>query len=110
VGIALEPLGLFHVDERIAVGKKIVAGDRTIWPVQRMSIWRTLGDRIQAIRITPLAMLIIEPDEQYALSFGGELMTVETILEIAPTLVEALREARTGRKIVVGQAEADGGE
>jgi hypothetical protein len=110
VGINLEPSGFFEMDEQVQVGKKIIAGDRTIWPVEILSIWRTSGDRVWAIRITPLAMLITEPGEQYALSFGGEPMTVETILEIAPSLAEVLEEARRGRRIVVDQTEVDGGE
>ncbi|MCK9440926.1 MAG: hypothetical protein M0Q13_05850 [Methanothrix sp.] len=89
------------MDMRVMVGKEIKTGDRTIWPVMRISILKTSEERVQAIRITPLAMLIIEPAEQYAVSFEGEPMTIEAILELAAPLKDVLEEAREGRRITV---------
>lgn len=79
---------------RVLVGKEIKAGDRTIWPVMRIFVLKTREDGIQAIQITPLAMLIIEPAGQYALSFDGEPMTIEAILELAAPLKEVLEKSR----------------
>ena len=79
---------------RVIVGKEIKAGDRTIWPVMRIFVLKTQEDRSQAIQITPLAMLIIEPAGQYALSFDGEPMTIEAILELAAPLKEVLEKSR----------------
>jgi uncharacterized spore protein YtfJ len=83
------------MDMRVMVGKEIKAGDRTIWPVMRIFVLKTREDRVQAIQITPLAMLIIEPAGQYAVSFAGEPMTIEAILELAAPLKEVLEKAST---------------
>jgi uncharacterized spore protein YtfJ len=89
------------MDMRVFVGKEIKAGNRTIWPVMRISILKTCEERIQAIQITPLAMLIIEPSGQYAVSFDGEPMTIEAILELAAPLRDVLEKAREGCRITV---------
>jgi hypothetical protein len=60
----------------------------------RISILKTCEDKILAIQITPLAMLIIEPAGQYAVSFDGEPMTIEAILELAAPLRDVLEKAR----------------
>ena len=82
------------MDTRVLVGKEIKAGDRTIWPVTRVSILKTCEDRTLAIQITPLAMLIIEPAGQYAVSFDGDPMTIDAILELAAPLRDVLERAR----------------
>jgi uncharacterized spore protein YtfJ len=89
VGITLD-----NMDMRVMVGKEIKAGDRTIWPVMRIFVLKTREGRFQAIQITPLAMLIIEPAGQYAVSFDGEPMTIEAILELAAPLKDVLEKAR----------------
>jgi hypothetical protein len=90
-----------EMDMRIFVGKEIVAGNRAIWPVMRISILKTCEDRVQAIQITPQAMLIIEPTGQYAVSFDGEPMTIEAILELAAPLRDVLEKARGTARIKV---------
>jgi hypothetical protein len=90
----MEPIRLPEMDRRILVGKEISAGDRSIWPVMRVSILKTCEDRVLAIQIIPLAMLIIEPTGQYAVSFEGEPMTIEAIIELAAPLRDALEKAR----------------
>ena len=99
--MTIEPIRLSGMDMRVFVGKEIKAGDRTIWPVMRISILKTCEDRVQAIQITPLAMLIIEPAEQYAVSFDGEPMTIEAILELAAPLRDVLEKARGTTRIKV---------
>ncbi len=97
----MKSIRLSGMDMRVLVGKKVKAGDRTIWPVMRVSIFKTCEDRILAIQIVPLAMLIIEPAEQYALSFEGKPMTIDAILELAAPLRDALEKARKTRRITV---------
>jgi hypothetical protein len=99
--MTVEPIRLSGTDMRVFVGKEIIAGDRTIWPVMRISILKTFEDRVQAIQITPLAMLIIEPAGQYAVSFDGEPMTIEAILELAAPLRDVLEKARGTTRIKV---------
>ncbi|MCK9565959.1 MAG: hypothetical protein M0Q43_07915 [Methanothrix sp.] len=96
-----ENIRLPEMDMRTIVGKEIIVGDRSIWPVMRISILKTYEDRIQAIRITPLAMLITEPAGQYAVSFEGEPMTIEAILELALPLKDVLEKARGSARIKV---------
>jgi len=95
----LENIRLLDMDVRVMVGKEIKAGDRTIWPVMRISILKTCEDRTLAIQITPLAMLIIEPAGQYAVSFAGEPMTIEAIIELAAPLRDVLEKARGSARI-----------
>lgn len=94
----MENIKLPEVDMRILVGKEITAGDRNIWPVMRISILKTCEDSVQAIQITPVAMLIIEPKGPYALSFEGEPMTIEAILEMAPSLRDVLGKKSEGSR------------
>ncbi|MDQ1261552.1 MAG: hypothetical protein QG575_733 [Euryarchaeota archaeon] len=89
------------MDMRILVGSETKAGDRTIWPVTRITVLRGCEDKVLAIQMTPLAMLIIEPAGSYAVSFAGEPMTIEAILELAPPLKDVLEKAREGRRITV---------
>jgi hypothetical protein len=90
-----------EMDMRVLLGKEIKAGERIIWPVMRISVLKTLEDRVQAIQITPLAMLIIEPTGQYAVSFVGEPMTIEAIIELAAPLRDVLEKARGSARIKV---------
>lgn len=85
---------LSGMDMQVRVGKEMKAGDRTIWPVMKISILKTCEDKIMAIQVTPLAMLIIEPAGQYAVSFDGEPMSIEAILELASPLRDVLQDAR----------------
>ena len=93
--------GLSGTDMQVQVGKEIKAGDRTIWPVMRITILKTCEDRILAIQVTPLAMLIIEPAGQYAVSLDGEPMSIEAILKLASPLRDILEEARAAHRIKV---------
>ena len=93
--------GLSGMDMRVQVGKEIKAGDRTIWPVMRITILKTCEDKIMAIQVTPLAMLIIEPERQYAVSFDGDPMSIEAIMELAEPLRDVLEEARAAHRITV---------
>jgi hypothetical protein len=85
---------LSGMDMQVRVGKEMKAGDRTIWPVMKISILKTCEDKIMAIQVTPLAMLIIEPAGQYAVSFDGEPMSIEAILKLASPLRDVLQDAR----------------
>ncbi|MDD1762085.1 MAG: hypothetical protein LUQ59_07600 [Methanothrix sp.] len=104
--LILRPRRSFGVDEEVRVGKEIVAGNRTIWPVVRITIFWASENRVHAIQITPLAALIIEQNEQYALSFDGGPMTIDVLLELMPSLRDILEQAkkdlsRKGSRIVV---------
>jgi len=90
-----------EMDLRVIVGKEIKVGDKTIWPVMRISILKTCEEKVLAIQITPIAMLVIEPAGQYALSFAGEPMTIEAITKLAPPLRDVLEKAQCAVRIKV---------
>jgi len=90
-----------EIDMRVIVGKEIKAGDKTIWPVIKISILKTCEESVQAIQITPLAMLITGPAEQYAVSFSGEPMTIEAIIDLAAPLRDILERARGSARVKV---------
>jgi hypothetical protein len=88
----MENIRLPEMDMRVLVSKEIKVGGRTIWPVTRITVIRGCEDKVQAIQITPLAMLVIEPAGKYAVSFAGEPMTIDAILELAPPLRDVLEK------------------
>jgi len=85
----------------IRVCKEITAGIRTIFTVIGISTLETDDGKILGSWIMPRAMLIIEPGSQYAISIGGEQMSIETILEMAPSLKEVVEKARGIHRIKV---------
>ncbi len=89
----MEKIGPIEMDLQVLVGKEIKAAGRTIWPVTRIAILKGCGDMVQSIQIKLLAMLILEPAGSYAVSFAGEPMTIEAILELAPSLRVVLEKA-----------------
>ena len=96
----------FGAEEQVRVGKETVAGNRTIWPVIKITILWASENRVQAIQITPLAALIVEQEEQYAFSFDSGPMTIEDILDLAPSIGDILEQAkrngsRNGNRIVI---------
>jgi hypothetical protein len=85
----------------IRVGKEITAGVRTIFIVVRISTLESDDGKILGSWIMPWAMLIVEPERQYAIDISGEQMSIETILEVAPSLKEIVEKAREIHRIRV---------
>ena len=94
-------LKLPKVKTEIQVSKEIEAGARTIFTVIRISILATEEGNILGSWLMPQAFLIIEPGEQYAVSISGEQMSMEKILELAPSLKEVIEKARGIHRIKV---------
>jgi len=88
-----------QVETEIRVAKEIKAGNRAIYTVVRVSTLKSEEGLILGSWIAPLAMLIIEPGRQYALSITGERMPLDMILELAPSLKAALEKARATYRI-----------
>jgi hypothetical protein len=89
------------VETKILVDKEIKAGDRTLFIVTKISILKTQDGAITGSWLTPFAMLIIEPGKQYAISINGERMSVDAILDLAPSLKIFVENIRTYRKIKI---------
>ncbi len=94
-------LKLPKVVTEIRVCKEITAGARTIFIVVRISLLESDDGKIRGSWIMPHAMLIVEPGRQYAIDINGEQMSIETILEVAPSLKEIVEKAREIHRIRV---------
>ena len=99
--LKMPELKLPKVKTEILVCKEIEAGVRTIFTLVKISILATDDGNILGSWLKPQAFLIIEPGEQYAVSISGEQMSMEEILELAPSLKEVVEKARGIRRIKV---------
>lgn len=99
--LKMPELELPRVKTEILVCKEIEAGVRTIFTLIRISILATDDGNILGSWLMPQAFLIIEPGEQYAVSISGEQMSIEKILEMAPSLKEVIEKARGIHRIKV---------
>jgi hypothetical protein len=97
----MQEIKLPVVETEFRVAKKILAGNKTIYTVVKVSILKGEDDKIMGSWLTPLAMLIIEPGRQYALSISGEKMPLEMVLELAPSLKAVVDKARGIHKVKV---------
>jgi hypothetical protein len=89
------------VDTEIRAGDRIEIGRRSIYPVIRVSVLRTPEGAVLGSWIAPLAMLVIEPEMQYTISFTGEEITADQIGMMVPTLREVIDKARGFYRIEV---------
>jgi hypothetical protein len=70
-------------DSWISVGSSIAVGNRVLYPIARVSV--LIGIRgILGCKISPIAILIREPDNAYAISLSKEEITLDHILELMP--------------------------
>ncbi len=99
--LKMPELKLPKVKTEILVCKEIEAGVRTIFTLVKISILATDEGNILGSWLKPQAFLIIEPGEQYAVSISGEQMSMEKILELAPSLKEVVEKARGIHRIKV---------
>jgi len=99
--LKMPELKLPKVKTEILVCKEIEAGVRTIFTLVKISILATDDGNILGSWLKPQAFLIIEPGEQYAVSINGEQMSMEEILELAPSLKEVVEKARGIHRIKV---------
>ena len=99
--LKMPKLELPKVETEILVCKEIEAGVRTIFTLVKISILATEEGNILGSWLKPQAFLIIEPGEQYAVSISGEQMSMEKILELAPSLKEVVEKARGIHRIKV---------
>lgn len=83
------------------IGRCLKAWDKTLYPVFEVSTLKTDAGEVQANWIVPLAVLVVEPGGQHAVSLTGEKITVEKLLELAPALQEVVDRARGVRRIRV---------
>jgi hypothetical protein len=90
-----------EIETKIYVEKELTVGERTLHSVVRISTIKTEYGDLLGIWLTPLALLIVEADEEYVISLCQEKMSIETILKLAPSLKDRLETARKGSKIQI---------
>jgi hypothetical protein len=81
-----------ETETRISIGNAIEIYQRAIYPVAKTSILKRCGDLL-GCWITPLAVLIIDPDNAYAISLTEEEITLDQLLAMAPSLNEIVGRA-----------------
>lgn len=92
--LILKPKRSIGMSEEVRVGEKVDIGNRTIYPVVKITAFWGLEDRVHALQVAPVAFLITEMDSEYALSIDGTTMTIDSILEMVPSLKDILKKSR----------------
>lgn len=73
------------IQMHILAGAQIRAGERIIYPIIKVFVIAA-EDRLLGLRISPIALLIVEPGMQYAFSLEGKKMNVEEIYKLDASL------------------------
>jgi uncharacterized spore protein YtfJ len=81
-----------EIETRISIGDAIEIYQRVVYPVARTSILRKCGDLL-GCWIAPVAVLITEPDNAYAVSLTKEEIKLDQLLAMAPSLNEIVGRA-----------------
>lgn len=97
----MKEVQLPSVETDLRVGEIIEIEGRIIYPVVRVSVIRALDGKIIGGWAAPLAMLVIEANDQYAISFTGDDVSVDQIAKIAPELKKIIDKSRRIYRIEV---------
>jgi len=89
----MQDIRLPVVETEIRVAKELKIGDRSLYTVIRVSVLKDRGKMVGSW-LTPLAMLVVEPGNQYAVSLTGERMPLQEIMELAPSLKAVVEKER----------------
>lgn len=84
------------IKTHIQAGAGIRAGQRVLYPINKISFIAARG-RLLGFRISPIALLIIEPGMKYAFSLNGKQMALDEIYRLTPSLKDIAAE--TGQRI-----------
>jgi hypothetical protein len=79
-----------EVQTYASVGEVLKISDRTLYPVFQVSTLNRNGKRFFGVWISPLALVVVEPTQKYAVSLTGEAVTLDRLLEKVPSLKEKL--------------------
>jgi uncharacterized spore protein YtfJ len=86
-----------EIETRISIGYAIETYKRVIYPVARISVLKRCGDLL-GCWIEPIAVLITEQDNAYAISLTKEEITLDQLLGMAPSLNEIVEMTRSGTR------------
>jgi hypothetical protein len=84
----------------IKIGELLKLGNRTIHLIIRLSVLDTENSFLGAWAY-PIALLVIEPGKEYAVSFSEEKITLAQLMDIAPSMRDILDKARGIHRIKV---------
>ncbi|MCP8304114.1 MAG: hypothetical protein H3Z50_01375 [archaeon] len=81
------------------VGEALKIGDRTLYPVIRVSTIKREGEGFFGAWVSPLAMVVVEPAQEYAIPLTDETITLEKLLEMVPSLKEEMKKVQRRRSL-----------
>ena len=76
------------------IKEAIKIGDRTIYPVIRVSTSGIDGQNFFGARISPIAIVVVEPTRDYVISLTDETITLDQLLEMVPSLKDKMKQRR----------------
>lgn len=97
----IDPGKIPRFETNIKIGEALKIGNRVIHFLARVSIIRTEDGNIIGGWADPFAMVAIEKNKVYVFSFTGQDLTIEQLLEMAPSLRDSLNEDRGIHKIKI---------
>lgn len=80
------------IEMHILAGAQIRAGERIIYPIIKLFVIAA-GGCLLGLRISPVALLIVEPGVQYAFSLEGKKMNLEEIYKLDASLKDIIAAA-----------------
>lgn len=86
----------FEIETWISIGDAIEIYPRVIYPVARISVLGRCKDLL-VCWIVPVAVLITELDDAYAISLTMEDITLDQLLAMAPSLNEIVGRGQCAR-------------
>ncbi|MGA9097402.1 MAG: hypothetical protein WB392_00555 [Methanotrichaceae archaeon] len=88
-------------ESRIEVGEALRIGNRTLHFLTKVSIMRTEDENILGGWADPLAMVVSEQNKEYVFSFTGQDLTIDQLMEMAPSLRDVLNKDKGIYKIKI---------
>ncbi len=79
-----------RIEKHILAGKEIRVADRVIHPIIEVLVIEA-GDDLLGFRSIPIALLIVEPGREYAVSLKGEQIALDEIYRMAPSLKDIVQ-------------------
>lgn len=76
------------------IGEALKIGDRTLYPVIQVSTLNRKGQNFFGAWVSPLAMVVVEPTQEYAIPLTDETITLEQLLEMVPSLKEKMKKVQ----------------
>jgi hypothetical protein len=83
----------WETETRIEVGEALKAGNRFLYPVVKIGVLHSRGE-ILGSWVIPLAVLVVEPGEDYLIFLQKRYKGAVELAEITPSLKVIVEEAR----------------